>query len=52
VERDVLPDDWVKHQKKRKVKPVREIAGVGYRRMRIAVVRHLNDINESTIHFT
>jgi len=51
VERDVLPADWAKYRKERKVKPVTESGGVGYRGMRIAVVRHLHDINESTINF-
>jgi len=29
VGRDVLPDDGAKYKKKRKVRPVREIGGVG-----------------------
>jgi hypothetical protein len=38
-------------KKKRKVKPVTEIGSVGCRGMKIAVVRHLYDINESAINF-
>jgi hypothetical protein len=37
-------------KKKRKVKPVRESVGVGYRGIRNAVVRHFHDTNESVIN--